>query len=301
MLRGVGFTAAQVDVFLFATESWTYRGLDEPIEVPGFPFSRPSDWARWFTGVNPPPWSTSASGPAGHYVSDSSFRAVFGADVNYLDLDLSDPAVHKALQDGTTDGATGGAFDFREFRDSGGKLLTYFGVDDPAIPYELARTTRDGALAYERNAQQLSAWYRSFLVPGALHCGQGAGPNDVPARLLNAMVAWVERGKAPDKLRRRGRRTGERSCCVLTPARGAARTQVRRERCLRLALLASLTPTQFWSCWPSRVTPGRPAALSRCSPTPVGGCWMAEVPTRAEACRRHARRRPVRQSSGASR
>jgi feruloyl esterase len=53
---------------------------------------------------------------------------------------------------------------------------------------------------------------RLFMVPGMLHCGGGAGPDqfggsggDAPAPdaqhdLLSALEDWVERGRAPERI-----------------------------------------------------------------------------------------------------
>jgi hypothetical protein len=37
-----------------------------------------------------------------------------------------------------------------------------------------------------------------FLTPGVAHCGGGAGP--APTGQLEALLAWVEDGKAPETL-----------------------------------------------------------------------------------------------------
>jgi feruloyl esterase len=47
-------------------------------------------------------------------------------------------------------------------------------------------------------AQKTSEFARLFLAPGVGHCGGGAGP--APSGVLEALMAWVEDGKAPETL-----------------------------------------------------------------------------------------------------
>ena len=82
--------------------------------------------------------------------------------------------------------------------DHGGKLLLYHGWSDtgtvPAatVAYydHVVETTFDGQLATAREHARL------FLAPGMGHCGGGPGPNTWDK--LDDLVAWVERGDAPD-------------------------------------------------------------------------------------------------------
>jgi feruloyl esterase len=202
LLTRAGLTPAQIETFDFITSPWTYHGAARPVEVPGYGISRPTAWSQWFVGQTAPPWTTTQPGvPLGLLVADSSFRAQFGADVDLLtDLDLDDPALHRSLQQANADGARNGPFDFRRFRDGGGKLLTYYGVDDAAIPYRWSPTIREGATAYEKHITALDRWYRAYLVPGLLHCAGGQGPQNVPPQLLDALVSWVEQGKPPNRV-----------------------------------------------------------------------------------------------------
>src|SRR3546814_3073044 len=45
-----------------------------------------------------------------------------------------------------------------------------------------------------------SDFARLFLAPGTYHCGGGTGPQDVPDRALETVIAWRERGIAPDTI-----------------------------------------------------------------------------------------------------
>lgn len=91
--------------------------------------------------------------------------------------------------------------DLTAFRAHGGKLLIYHGLADPAIP---PWSTIDYYAAVEHATGGFAAsqrFSRLYLVPGAYHCLVGPDFNH-PAEiatpeLLTPMIAWVERGVAP--------------------------------------------------------------------------------------------------------
>jgi feruloyl esterase len=47
-------------------------------------------------------------------------------------------------------------------------------------------------------AKKTAEFIRLFMAPGVGHCAGGAGP--APYGQLQALLAWVEEGKAPDTL-----------------------------------------------------------------------------------------------------
>jgi hypothetical protein len=88
--------------------------------------------------------------------------------------------------------------DLSGFRAAGGRLLTTVGTADQLIP-------TSGLFEYRRQVdrlfggtQRVDGFYRLFVVPGAYHCGGGAGAT--PTDPLSALVNWVEHGQAPDTL-----------------------------------------------------------------------------------------------------
>ncbi|KAA8644512.1 hypothetical protein EYZ11_004598 [Aspergillus tanneri] len=104
--------------------------------------------------------------------------------------------------------------DLSPFRDAGGKVLTYHGLQDQLI------SSDNSKLYYARVAEtmnlgpdQLDEFYRFFQVSGMAHCGQGDGAygignglrtyngNDPENNVLMATVQWVEKGIAPDYIR----------------------------------------------------------------------------------------------------
>src|SRR5262249_38750856 len=63
----------------------------------------------------------------------------------------------------------------------------------------------EGTIDYYTRVQQemggpkkTSEFVRLFMAPGVGHCGGGSGP--APTGTLEALLAWVEEGKAPDTL-----------------------------------------------------------------------------------------------------
>ncbi|HTO64623.1 MAG TPA: tannase/feruloyl esterase family alpha/beta hydrolase [Bradyrhizobium sp.] len=80
----------------------------------------------------------------------------------------------------------------------GGKLLFYHGVSDPwfsaldTIDYYQRMAASSGGLEKVRANSS-----RAYLVPGMGHCSSGAATLD-RFDLLQAVVDWVEQGKAPD-------------------------------------------------------------------------------------------------------
>lgn len=100
------------------------------------------------------------------------------------------------------------------FRDAGGKVLTYHGLEDQLISSENSK------LYYARVAEtmnlppsELDQFYRFFPISGMAHCGGGQGASaigdglasfagtDPEDNVLMAMVKWVEEGVAPETVR----------------------------------------------------------------------------------------------------
>jgi feruloyl esterase len=84
------------------------------------------------------------------------------------------------------------------FRGQGGKLIFLHGVSDPWF------SAQETVQYYERlgrdnEEEPLANWSRLFLVPGMGHCGGGARALD-RFDMLDAIVGWVEEGRAPDRV-----------------------------------------------------------------------------------------------------
>lgn len=89
------------------------------------------------------------------------------------------------------------------FRASGGKLLTFVGMNDQLImPRGVLHYYRQMASRYSKHAKPdfkgIQDFYRLFRGPGVAHCSGGAGPQ--PQNLFGALVNWVENGVAPGQI-----------------------------------------------------------------------------------------------------
>jgi hypothetical protein len=88
--------------------------------------------------------------------------------------------------------------DLTAFRDRGGKTIIWHGWADQLI-------TADGSIDYYKRVQQrmggakaTSNFARLYMAPGVAHCTGGPGPQ--PTGVLDALLAWVETGQAPETL-----------------------------------------------------------------------------------------------------
>lgn len=88
--------------------------------------------------------------------------------------------------------------DLTRFRDRGGKVIIYHGLADQLIP--AAGTIQ----YYERVQKQMGGesatakFARLFLAPGVDHGFRG--PGATPTGVNEALIRWVEKGEAPEKL-----------------------------------------------------------------------------------------------------
>jgi hypothetical protein len=162
---------------------------------PGQPFGgegQTAGWPQWITGVN-----ASQSGQA------PSLRFAFGTGI-FKYLVFNDPNWDYSTYDLANwkkDTALAASFlnasnpDLRPFSSRGGKLILWHGWADPALSPLASIRYQDDVLAHDPNAR---SYFRTFLLPGVLHCGGGAGPDT--ADWTAALVDWAENGKAPDRV-----------------------------------------------------------------------------------------------------
>jgi feruloyl esterase len=88
--------------------------------------------------------------------------------------------------------------DLTAFRERGGKAIVWHGWADQLITAE-GTVDYYGRVQWEMGgAKRASEFIRLFMAPGVAHCGGGAGP--APTGLLDALLAWVEDGNAPETI-----------------------------------------------------------------------------------------------------
>jgi feruloyl esterase len=106
--------------------------------------------------------------------------------------------------------ATASWTNLNTFAARGSKLIFYHGVSDPwfsaldTVDYYDRMTRANGG------ASAVTSWSRLFLVPGMGHCGGGPAALDT-FDMLEAIVGWVEQGKAPGSIAATGRALAGRS------------------------------------------------------------------------------------------
>ena len=148
---------------------WSSRGT--PLQPQ--PFGITLDWFRYFLAQNPQfDWTT---------ITRAAYERFWDQSVEEYGMVIA------------TDNP-----DLSAFRDRGGKAILWHGWADQLIGAE-------GTIDYYRRVQQqmggaekTSQFARLFMAPGVGHCGGGAGP--APYGQLDALLSWVETGKAPAAL-----------------------------------------------------------------------------------------------------
>lgn len=139
----------------------------------GRPFSIPLEWFQYFL-LQDPKWDWTTLTPAGFELLWTQSVEQYGHVIGTDDPDLT------------------------RFRDRGGKIIIYHGMADQLIPAE-------GTVEYYKRVQErmggakkTAQFARLFLVPGVDHGFRG--PGATPTGQMEALIRWVEEGRAPDKL-----------------------------------------------------------------------------------------------------
>jgi hypothetical protein len=139
----------------------------------GKAFSIALDWFRFFL-VQDPQWDSSALTRNAFELlweqSVEQYGIIFGSD---------DP-------------------DLTRFRDRGGKVIITHGLADQLIPSEGSVDYYERLQRRMGGAERTAEFARLFLMPGLNHGFRGAAP--APVGLFEALVRWVEEGKAPDRI-----------------------------------------------------------------------------------------------------
>ncbi|HEX5110927.1 MAG TPA: tannase/feruloyl esterase family alpha/beta hydrolase [Vicinamibacterales bacterium] len=148
---------------------WTSRGT--PLRPQ--PFAIMLDWFRYFL-TQDPQFDASTVTPA-------AYERLFDQSVEQFGLVIG------------TDNP-----DLTGFRDRSGKAIVWHGWADQLISAEGTADYYTRVQQEMGGAKKTSEFMRLFMAPGVGHCGGGAGP--APTGTLEALLAWVEEGKAPETL-----------------------------------------------------------------------------------------------------
>jgi feruloyl esterase len=158
-------------------------------------------------------------------LGDRNFlRWVFGNDFDWRTFDFDHDM--DAIDDALAAMVNANTADLAEFESHGGKLILVHGFADPRLPtlntvayYERLITSQTREVRHDERERKealcrTQEFARLFLLPGAGHCSQGAGPltaerdpfpvgapHDAISWLaLDPLRQWVERGIAPDRI-----------------------------------------------------------------------------------------------------
>ena len=89
------------------------------------------------------------------------------------------------------------------FSGHGGKLIFYHGNSDPWFSALDTMDYYEKMSAANGGMDSIKSWSRAFLVPGMGHCSGGKALDHFD--MLTAIVDWVEKGKAPERVTATGR------------------------------------------------------------------------------------------------
>ncbi len=166
--------------------------------TPGFPVGSEDGgdgWGLWISG------GTLPIPPLQFTFQDQFFRYIVfnnpGYDPFTFNFDTDQAGL---LATGLTLNATDP--DLRPFQERGGKIVMFHGWNDHALS-ALKTIQYYGQVASAMHArgdddEGVRGFLRLFLAPGMHHCAGGPGPNTFDA--FSAVVRWVERGKAPERI-----------------------------------------------------------------------------------------------------
>jgi feruloyl esterase len=164
---------------------WTARGT--PLQAQAFGISL--EWFRYFLTQNPQfDWTT---------ITRDGYERLFDQSVEQFGAVIG------------TDNP-----DLTEFRNRGGKAIVWHGWADQLISAEGTVDYYKRVVQEMGGAQRTSEFLRLFMAPGVGHCAGGAGP--APTGQQEALLAWVEEGRAPETLtatRQAGGATRTRPLC----------------------------------------------------------------------------------------
>jgi feruloyl esterase len=206
ILRNVGFTPAQIATFDLIRSPHRFSGPGlGAATLSGFSITNVASWSSFLLGTSPPPWpetdTQSASdiaakgAPYIHVMADTSTRAKH-PDQDYAKAKSSSELTRLAMESEGKEGDLPSAEKgFANIARSNVKIVYYHGVNDQANSYLTGLDAYQALITRDPTAVN---WMRFFTVPGLQHCRGGVGPTDTEERLIDATVAWVELGEAPD-------------------------------------------------------------------------------------------------------
>ena len=161
----------------------------------GFNYGGENDGGGWDSWVVGAPQRRAAGIPNAQYGFGTELFKYFvfdDPDWDYTAYDFStwkDDVAETAAILNATDA------DLSAFRDSGGRIIYWTGWSDLALA---PLGTIDYYERLEAGDPAARDYARLYMLPGVLHCSGGPGPDRVD--WVEAIRAWVEEGRAPERL-----------------------------------------------------------------------------------------------------
>lgn len=138
-------------------------------------------------------------------------RWVFGNDYDYKKYDFNKQ--YFEMVEKLRDKCDATNPDLTPLKEKGGKLILITGTADCLIPYTDGKAYYQSAVQTNGGLEKTTEFFRYFHIPGFGHCSGGPGlqevgnllglpciPCDKEHDTLEALIAWVERGEAPETL-----------------------------------------------------------------------------------------------------
>ena len=146
---------------------------ENDVGVDAVPFLISNDWFKYFLHKDPT-WDW-------HTLTFAQYEKDFDQSVTEWDYDL-----------GTN------TPDLTAFRDHGGKLIMWHGLQDQLIFPQGSINYYDRVVPKMGGLSATEQFMRFYMSPNVTHCGGGSGPN--PPDLFAQVVKWRESGVAPGTL-----------------------------------------------------------------------------------------------------
>jgi feruloyl esterase len=161
------------------------------------------------TGIADPIWRAMHLGSSGTGEWDAADAGLGLSNMRYYQLTPPDPNFDPMTFDfdrdvqRTRNTATISDADstFLETFARHGKMIVYNGLSDQGMASSVLADWYDQVL--RDNGKSISESVRLFLVPGMTHCDGGQATDQFD--MLEAIMAWVEEGRAPDRIKATGK------------------------------------------------------------------------------------------------
>lgn len=160
------------------------------------------------TGIADPAWRTMHIGSSGSGEWDSADATLGLSNMRYYQLTPPDPDLNPMDFDFDRDVKrtrhTGAMSDadstFLETFARHGKMIVYNGLSDQGMASSVLADWYDEVVSV--NGESIRESVRLFFIPGMCHCSGGRATDRFD--MLEAIMAWVEEGRAPDRIEATG-------------------------------------------------------------------------------------------------